>query len=83
MSNKDHAKAAADHLVCLYTFGAVQAILEGGQLPGGNAISTAQKIIKLCKDEQQRQLRSHDRHIAAIKADQGGAGAGKDGEVGR
>lgn len=54
----DQCDAAADAKVRLYTFAAVVALLEGGTLPGGSksAYATANKIIKLCKDEQQRQL---------------------------
>lgn len=71
----DQCDAAADAKVRLYTFAAVVALLEGGTLPGGSksAYTTANKIIKLCKDEQQRQLREWDRlaqrSIAKVSAD--------------
>lgn len=58
----------------LNTFASIVAILEGGTISGDNAAAT--KIIKMCKAEQQRQLRIMDRAVAAINrpAAQGAGG---------
>jgi len=55
-------KSAAKAHTRLNCFASLVAILEGGCLPGGSrtADATAEKIIKLCKQEQQRQLRLFD-----------------------
>ena len=47
----------------LNAFAAVVSILEGGCLPSGchSADNAARKIIRICKDEQQRQLVRYDR----------------------
>lgn len=46
----------------LNIFAGIVAILEGGTISGGSA--AAAKIIKICKAEQQRQLRIMDRAVA-------------------
>ena len=52
-------KAAAAH-TNLTMFGAVISLLESGCLYGNTPFKTAEKIIKLCKAEQQRQLRLYE-----------------------
>ena len=51
---------AAYHHTTLNTFAIIMQILEGGTLYDPKCHSTARKIIKLCHDEQQRQLRRYD-----------------------
>jgi len=46
----------------LNIFAVIVAILEGGCIyGGGTAQTTVSKIVKLCQQEQQRQLRIYDR----------------------
>ncbi|GEL42307.1 hypothetical protein MEX01_28980 [Methylorubrum extorquens] len=51
----------------LSTFATLVSILEGGHLYGGNPRSdrAAQKIIDICKAEQQKLLRDYDTALAA------------------
>lgn len=68
----------------LNTFGAIIAILEGGCVYGGGTeAATAQKIIALCRAEQQRQLSRFDKAsqraqwLAAKTTPQGAADHGR------
>lgn len=65
---RNHTKDAACHHSTLNTFGAVVAILEGGLLYDSNADVTAERIIKLCRAEMQRQLRLYDAAISKAAA---------------
>lgn len=58
MSAYERTMEAISAGIRLNQFAAVEAMLEGGLLPGGSASAekTAQKIIKLCQEERQRQL---------------------------
>lgn len=62
----DRAKAirdATDAHTNLNTYASIVTILEGGHLYGGHS-TTAEKIIRLCKAEQGKQLRAYDRAVA-------------------
>lgn len=50
----------------LNAFAIVMGIMEGGTIYGDNA--AARKIIRICRDEQQRQLRAYDRAAAAVSS---------------
>lgn len=63
MSEK-HVKAAADHAATLNAFAAVIALLEGGTVWSPTAHRAQSQIIRICKDETQRQLKLYD---AAVK----------------
>ncbi|MBV7459450.1 MULTISPECIES: hypothetical protein [unclassified Acidovorax] len=71
---EEHIRNAAKAHTTLTVFGAVQALLEGGTIHGGNEGGgrTALRIIKLCETEMQRQLKRYDKHFAAARK-QGGA----------
>jgi hypothetical protein len=56
---RDHIKDAADHLSDLNIFAAVVALLESG-LNHSPTFRTAERIVKLAKDEQNRCLRRYD-----------------------
>lgn len=60
---RQHVLEAAQAHTNLTTFEAVVSVLEGGCVYGDNA--AARKIIKICKAEQQRQLKLHVLHVAA------------------
>lgn len=64
MSN-DPAKRAANAHTDLNTFGTIITILEGGHLYCNESLSTADRIIKMCKAQQQYLLRLYDRSIEA------------------
>jgi len=72
----DAAMRARSHL---NIFAAIVAILEGGTISGDIAAKT--KIIKICKIEQQRQLKLMDKAVAAANKRtaqlDGGQGDGK------
>ena len=64
--SEEAAKDAAYALTNLNLFVSLQTLLEGGHLyPSYN--ETAEKIIKLCKAETQRQIRAYDRAIRRYK----------------
>jgi hypothetical protein len=70
--NKACASEAAKAHTNLNTFESVIALLEGGTIytvGGQSAYRTVTKIIKLCKDEQQRQLSIYDSAMSAIVED--------------
>lgn len=52
----------------LNIFAAIQAILEGGVLYTRPGQRMAERVIKLCKQEQQAQLRAYDKANATAKA---------------
>jgi hypothetical protein len=63
----DYAKQAGCHHAALNTFAAVVALLEGGTVPGGTgADKSRDQIIRLCKAEQQRQLKKYDAALAHL-----------------
>lgn len=66
MSN-EALKEAQDAIVCLFTFNAVVSLLEGGSLPGGKGTFAANRIIEICKKEQQRLLKDYDKSMAKVK----------------
>lgn len=65
MTKKEHITEAARALANLNTFGSVAFILEGGQVYGPNA--TASRIIAMCKEEMQRQLKIYNKHVEAAE----------------
>jgi len=61
--SKREAQKAAEALANLATFASVERMVEGGGIHGpgsSTANDTARKIIRLCQEEQQRQLRLMD-----------------------
>jgi hypothetical protein len=58
----------------LNIFAAVAALLEGGVIyplyPSGSASSAAQRIVRICNAEGQKQLRIYDAAIAQAKESQ-------------
>lgn len=70
MSNlRKHINEACRAQAHLYVFASVIGVLEGGAISGcGSADKTAQKIIKLCNLEMQKQLRLTDAAIEAAHA---------------
>lgn len=62
----DAAKAAAHAHTDLNTFAAVVSLLEGGHLYRSSSYGAAERIITICKKEQDKALREYDRHIAAV-----------------
>lgn len=65
---KDSTKAACVHHTTLNTFASVVTLLEGGTVYDPAANVTAQRIIRLCHSEQQRQLKKYDAAMAKAKA---------------
>ena len=59
----ERAKLASEAECNLNAFAAIQAILEGGILRGPSADCAKGKIIKLCLEEQQRQLVAFDKAL--------------------
>ena len=62
----DLAKQASRHLATLNVFAAVQCALEGGCVLDIAADKTAMRIIKMCKQEMQRQIKKHDAVLAKL-----------------
>lgn len=62
------ARLAAEHLATLNTFASLVAVLEGGTVYDPKASATADRIIRLCHAEQQRQLKRYDAALAKTKA---------------
>ena len=62
----NHTKEAANAQTALYVMAAVEGLLECGTVEGGRegAQSSASKIIKICRNEMQRQLKRYDFHVA-------------------
>jgi hypothetical protein len=67
----EHARDAANHHTTLNTFAAVVILMEGSLIYDTDADATANKIIKLCKQETQRQLRKMDAAFARADGGQG------------
>lgn len=69
MKRIELASAAAKAHTNLTTFECIVALLEGGTVynNGKSAQRTASRIIKLCKDEEQRQLKLYDAALEALK----------------
>lgn len=66
---KQHIKAASQAHAHLNVFASVVGALENGTISGGgSADKTAMKIVKLCKEEMQKQLKLMD---AAVEAAHG------------
>lgn len=66
-----HIEAAARAHTRLTMFYAIIELAEGGTMPGGGSESankTVARIVKLCKEEAQRQLIIYDTSRAAIRA---------------
>jgi len=60
-SRKKELRIACNAHTNLVVFASVVSILEGGNVLGGvDSNAAAQKIIDICKDEQQRLLAVHD-----------------------
>ena len=68
----DLAKQASEHLATLNVFAAVQCALEGGGVLDRAADKTAMRIIKMCKQEMQRQIKKHDAVLAKLREKNGG-----------
>lgn len=71
MSTSKYVQAACDHHSTLNAFASVVLLMEGAITydPASNA--TSQKIIRLCKAEEQRQLRKLDAAIALAANEKG------------
>lgn len=66
MSRKsDYIKQAAEAHTNLNVFASVVSLLEGGHLYGATSDRTAQRIIEICKAEQDRCLARYDSAVAA------------------
>ena len=64
--SKDYLKEACQAHTNLNTFAAVISILEGGHLYGAFSDAAAQKIIRICQQEQARCLTRYDAAVAAL-----------------
>ena len=62
-TRKDHVIAASEAHCDLNIFAAVQALMENS-LVTARSYTTEQRIIKICREEQQRCLRRYDRAIS-------------------
>lgn len=62
----DHAKHASYAHTTLCIFGTIEGILEQNNIRSHSAHKTAEKIIKLCREEQQRQLTIYDREMSHV-----------------
>lgn len=60
----EKARLACEAECNLNIFAACEAILEGGTLRGKSAHAAAAKIIKICHDEQRRQLNLYDKALS-------------------
>lgn len=60
-------KRAAEAQCNLNTFYAVIGVLENGTIRGEHSQPAAQRIIKICKEQAQRELDRYDRQLAAIE----------------
>lgn len=65
MSTKLVGEAARAHSN-LNTFATIVTILEGGHLYDNRTYKAAQRIIAICKQQQQRELRAFDRALGAM-----------------
>ena len=63
----EHGRCAAEHHTNLTIFAAVVSLMEGGHLYGSSPHKTAEKIISLCKKEQQRQLKLYGGAIHHVR----------------
>lgn len=70
MSRSKNISAAARAHSNLCVFGAIVAMLEGGVIEGLSAEKAKEKIIRICKQEQQRQLTLFDQAAHKILRDQ-------------
>lgn len=61
------AKAAAEAHTNLTMFGAIQSLCESGCFYGGRVHPALDKIIKICKTEQRKELKIMDKEIGAPK----------------
>jgi hypothetical protein len=61
------AEVAAEHHSTLSVFAAVTELMEGALVYDPAAYATAQRIIRLCRQERQRQLKKYDAAIAKLK----------------
>lgn len=66
MEKKKIIKEASYAHSDLNLFASIETLLEGGHLYQSESQLTAEKIIKICKAEQQKCLRAHDAAIRAI-----------------
>lgn len=62
--SKDHLKEACQAHTNLNIFAAVVSLLEGGHLYGCDNDAAAQRIIGICKREQDKCLRRYDHALA-------------------
>ena len=67
MKLKDRVEAATRAQTNLYTFYSVIGALENGTIRGSSAQKAADRIIRMCKDQSQRELEIYDKHMAAIE----------------
>lgn len=65
---KSRAKVAAEALAHLYVYDTVVEILEGSTAPDrdASAVKPVERIVAICKKEQQRLLRKYDRAMEGI-----------------
>lgn len=71
--SKQPAKVAAGHLATLNTFAIVVSVMEGGCIQDPAGDKSAHRIIKICKQEMQRQVKKYDAALAAAEKQKGGA----------
>lgn len=64
--SRDRLKEAMHAHTNLNTFAAVVSLLEGGHLYGATSDGAAQRIIEICKAEQDRCLARYDAAVAAL-----------------
>ena len=62
------AQEAAHHHTTLNTFAAIEALLEHGMIYDSRANAAAQRILKIAKEERQRQLLRMDSALARVAA---------------
>lgn len=61
------AGKAAKHHTDLNIFAVIVSILEGGHIYTSSGMSMAARIIRLCQEEEHRQLQAYDREIRKVK----------------
>lgn len=65
--NKTTSEKATTAMCNLFVFDAIIGALENGTIVGDIASSDANRIIKIAKKAQIKQLKIHDRHMARLK----------------
>jgi hypothetical protein len=66
----DHIKEAAEAHTNLNVFASIVSILEGGHLYGAASDRAAQRIVEICKAEQDKCLGRFDRAVSLTNGEQ-------------